>query len=160
MGLLKKILIGTGIGAVVVGGITYIRRLGRTMNELVVIPTVSVHKLTLQGITLRVDVKIKNPTRTEVKLKYPFVKLIYKDSAIGSSQAVNKDITIPSYGEVVIDSIMIDVPLLGVFSLAGDLLKAIQAGTPVKMTVKTISTIDLGWKQLPYEDSQEIFLKK
>lgn len=160
MGLLKKILIGTGIGAVVVGGITYIRRLGRTMNELVVIPTVSVHKLALQGITLRVDVKIKNPTRTEVKLKYPFVKLIYKDSAIGSSQAINKDITIPSYGEVMIDSIMIDVPLLGVFSLAGDLLKAIQVGTPVKMTVKTISTIDLGWKQLPYEDSQEITLKK
>jgi len=85
---------------------------------------------------------------------------MYKDAAIGSSQSVDKDIVIPKYGEVFIDAIMIDIPLLGVFSLANDLLKAVESGEGVKMTVKTISTIDLGWKKLPYEDSQEITLKK
>jgi hypothetical protein len=59
-----------------------------------------------------------------------------------------------------IDAIMIDIPLLGIFSLASDLLKSLEAGTGVKMTVKTISTIDLGWKKIPYEDAQEITLKK
>ena len=160
MGLLKKILIGTGISAVVVGGVAYVRRLTRTSNELLVVPTVNVHKLTLQGLTLRVDVKIKNPTQSQVKFKFPFVKLMYKDTAIGSSQAVDKDILIPKYGEVLIDAIMIDIPLLGIFSLASDLIKGIQSGEGVKMTVKTISTIDLGWKKIPYEDAQEITLKK
>lgn len=160
MGLFKKILIGTGIGAVVVGGIAYVRRLTRTANELIVVPTVKIHKLTLQGLILRVDVKLKNPTQGQVKFKFPFVKLMYKDAAIGSSQSIDKDILIPKYGEVFIDAIMIDIPLLGVFSLANDLLKAVESGEGVKMTVKTISTIDLGWKKLPYEDSQEITLKK
>lgn len=160
MGLLNKILVGTGISALVVGGITYLRRLNRTANELEVMPQLYLHKITLQGIVIRINVKLKNPTRTQIKMKFPFIKLLYKGTSIGSSQVVNRDIILPQYGEAVIDDIMITIPLLGVFSLANDLLKAFQSGEPVKLNVRTITTIDLGWKQHPYEDSQEITLKK
>lgn len=159
MGLLKKILIGTGITAVVAGGITYVRRLNRLANELEVVPTIKVHKVSLTGITLRLDVKLKNPTNAKVKIKFPFVKLIYKDLTIGSSQSVDKDIEIAKYSEAVAEAIMIDIPLMGVFSVAGDIIKAINEKQPIKLTVRTLTTINLGWKKIPYEDKQEITLK-
>ncbi len=160
MGLLKKILIGTGITAAVAGVVTYVRRLNKTANELVVVPSMMLHKITLQGLVIRVDVKLKNPTRTKLKMKFPFIKLIYKDNVIGSSNAVDKDILIPAFGEAIADQIMVEIPLLGVFSLAGELLKSINSGESVKLHVRTLTSIDLGWKKLPYEDSQEITLKK
>lgn len=157
---LKKILIGAGIGGGLIAGATYLLGLRRTSVELETVPTVMVHKIDLKGITLRVDVKLKNPTKTELKIKFPFVKLIYKDSTIGSSDVINKDVTIPSFGEAVASNIMIQVPLLGIFSLAGGMVKALQNGESVKINVKTISTIDLGVKTVPYEKEQEITIKK
>ncbi len=160
MSLLKKILIGTGIAALATGAVAYVRRLNKTATELVIIPTAMIHKISFSGVSIRVDVKIKNPTKSKIKMTFPFVKLIYKDNTIGSSQVVPKDILVPGFGEAVIDKIMIDIPLTGIFSLAGDLVKALQSGEGVKLNVRTLTTIDLGWKKLPYEDNKEITLKK
>ncbi|MCC7303478.1 MAG: hypothetical protein IT233_12635 [Bacteroidia bacterium] len=160
MSLIKKILVGTGIAALATGAIAYARRLGSTATELVIVPKAMIHKLNLNGALIRVDVKIKNPTRTKLKMKFPFVKLIYKENVIGSSQVVPKDILVPGFGEAVIDKIMIDIPLTGIFSLAGDLVKALLSGEGVKANVRTLTTIDLGWKKVPYEDNKEITLKK
>jgi len=54
---------------------------------------------------------------------------------------------------------MVNIPLLGIFSLAGDLLKSLQSGSAVKVGVKTTTLINLGWKKIPYEDFQEYNLK-
>lgn len=159
MGAVKNIIIGTAIVAVVAGGVVYASRLNTMSNELVVVPSVKVHKIAADGLTLRVDARLKNPTRTSLKIKFPFVKLIYKDSVIGSSQAVDKDVLIPSYGEAQIDAMMVNIPLLSIFSLAGELLKALKEGTAIKVGVKTMSMINLGWKKVPYEDFQEYSLK-
>lgn len=155
----KKILVGIGLTGGLAAGISYLLRLKRTNAELLTETTVNVHKLDLQGITLRVDAVLKNPTKTALKLKFPFVKIKYKDAVIGSSQVVNKDIDVPAFGESHIDEIMIRVPLAGVFSIASDLIDAIQGKQTVKLEVTTISTIDLGWKQLPYEKTNEVTLK-
>lgn len=160
MGAVKNIIIGTAIVAVVAGGVTYASRLNKVATELVVVPKVMIHKLGLDGLTLRVDARLKNPTRTKLNIKFPFVKLMYKDSLMGSSQAVNKDIDIPAFGEAQVDSMMVNIPLLGIFSLAGELLKSLQSGEAVKLAVKTMSLINLGWKKVPYEDTQEYTLKK
>lgn len=157
---LKKILIGTGIGGGLIAGATYLFRLKRTSAELESIATVNVHKLDLKGLVLRVDVQLKNPTKTKLKIKFPFVKLIYKDTTIGSSQVLDKDIEIPSYGEAVAEKIMISIPLKGIFSLSAGLIKSLSTGESVKLNSKTISTIDLGWKKLPYEKMEELTLKK
>lgn len=160
MGRAGKIALVAGIGAAIVGGVNYVLRLNKTANELVIVPKLMLHKVTLQGITIRVDVRFKNPTKSQIKMKYPFLSLIYKDSVIGSSQAVDKDILIPAFGEAVADHMMVDIPLLGVFSLAGDLLKAVESGEGVKMKVRTMTTISLGWRKQPYQDVQEVTLKK
>jgi hypothetical protein len=123
-------------------------------------PTVMVHKLDLTGLTIRIDVTLKNPTRTAFKIKFPFVKLAYKGTSIGSSQVVDKDITIPSFGQAVVQAIMVRVPLLSVFSFSGGLIKAIEAGEAVKLNVVILTTIDLAWKKVPFSKTDTITLSK
>jgi hypothetical protein len=73
---------------------------------------------------------------------------------------VNKDIKIPSYGEVVISKMLVTIPVTSFFSVASDVLKSIQNKKPVKLTVKVTTTVNLGWTELPYESNDEITLKK
>lgn len=157
---LKKILVGAGIGGGLIAGGAYLLRLRKTGAELETVTSVMVHKLDLKGITLRVDATLKNPTKTKLRIKFPFVKLIYKDATIGSSQVIDKDIDLPPFGEARVGKIMIQVPLKGFFSIGAALFQSLQTGEAVKMKTKVISSIDLGWHKLPYEKTEEITVKK
>lgn len=147
----RKIIIGTGIGAGIIGAVAYFRKLNRTNAELETVATAKLHSLKLDGLTVRIDVQIKNPTNSTFKIKFPFVKLIYKDKTIGTSQVVNKDITIPEYGEAVVEAIMVKIPVKGMLSLGGGLFSLLSKSKAVTIAVKTITMIDLGWKQVAYE---------
>jgi hypothetical protein len=151
----KKIFIGTGIGAGIVAAIGYVMRLKKTSAQLETVNKISIHSVTIDGITIRIDTTLKNPTRTKLKLKYPFVKLIYKDSTIGTSQSINKDIVLPANGEANITGIMIKVPLGGLFSAGVGIYKQYLNKEPIPITIRTISTIDLGWKNIPYESTEQ-----
>lgn len=145
----KKIAIGTGVGGVIIGGIIFIPKLMKLASaapELDVIPSVKLHKVDLSGITMRVDVQLKNPTSAAFKMKYPYVRVTYKGSTIGSSQSVNQDIGMPGFGEANIQAIMINVPVLSLLSMAGTLLKAINNNDEVKVDVTTVTHIDPYWK--------------
>lgn len=154
----KKITVGTLVGGAVIGTTVYVLRLTKMNAELETIPMVKVHKLDFSGLTIRVDVQLKNPTRTPFKIKFPFIKLVYKGTTVGSSQVVDKDIQIPAFGEAVINQIMIKVPLMNIFSLSGGLIRALQNKEGVKLDVKTLSTIDLGWKKVPYSKTDSVTL--
>lgn len=157
MKLWTKIGIGAGLA---IAGITYAMRMNRANAELVSMATAKIHKLDATGITFRVDLQLKNPTQQRLKIKYPFIKLLLKGTVIGTSQSVNKDIVIPAFGQVIVDKIMINVPISGLFSIGMDVFKAIKDGKELKLTVKTISTIDLFFKKIPYDYPQEITLLK
>lgn len=151
----KKIVLGTGIGAGVVGIIAYVSRLKRTSVQLESIATAKIHSLKMDGLTIRIDVQLKNPTDSTFKIKFPFVKVLYKEKTIGTSQVINKDIQIPPYGEAVIEGIMIKVPFTGLLTLGAGLYKLLVNKEPAPIFVKTISTIDLGWKKVPYEKTDD-----
>lgn len=154
----KKIGIVSGIGAGVVGLITYVTRLNRASGQLETVATAKIHSLKLDGLTIRVDVQLKNPSRSSFNIKFPFVKLIYKDKVIGTSQVIDKNIKIPAYGEANIESIMIKIPVTSIFSIGAGLIKLLVQKEAAVISVKTISTIDLGWKKLPYEKSDDMTL--
>lgn len=156
----KKITVGTIIGGGLIGGTVYLLRLNKMNAELETVPMVKIHKLDFSGLTLRVDVQLKNPTRTPFKIKFPFIKLVYKGTTVGSSQVLDKDIQIPAFGEAIIDKMMIKVPLMNIFSLSGGLIKAIQNKETVKLEVKTLTTIDIGWKKVPYTKADTITLSQ
>lgn len=154
----KKIGIVSGIGAGVVGLITYVARLNRAQAQLETVATAKIHSLKLDGLTIRVDVELKNPSRSAFNIKFPFVKLIYKDKVIGTSQVIDKNIKIPAYGEANIEAIMIKIPVTSIFSIGAGLIKLLVQKEAAVISVKTISTIDLGWKKLPYEKSDDMTL--
>lgn len=160
MSLLTKIIAGTALGAGAIAGWSYVNNLKRTVAELEVIPKVSLYQLSLDGLTIKVDVLLKNPTKGSFSVKFPFVKILYKDTTIGSSQVIDKDIRIPPYGEAMIDKIMVRIPVTGMFSTVYSLVKSLNSKEPVKLVLKTISTIDLGWSKVPYENNTEVTLKK
>ena len=160
MSITSKILTGTLVGAGVIAVVGYVKKLKKTQAELEVIPTANIYEVTWNAIVVRVDVLLKNPTKGTFSIKFPFVKLISNGTTVGSSQAVNKDIKIPSYGEVVISKMLVTIPVTSFFSVASDVLKSIQNKKPVKLTVKVTTTVNLGWTELPYESNDEITLKK
>ena len=156
----KKIALGTVITTALVGGTVYVVQINRTSAELQTVPIAKIDKLDLKGLTIRVDVQLKNPTRTAFKIKFPFIKLVYKNTTVGSSQAIDKDITIPAFGEAVVEKILIQIPLTNLFSMSGSLIRGVQANEAVKIDVTTISVIDLGWKKMPYSNTDTITLGK
>lgn len=160
MSLLTKILTTTALGTAAYAGWSYLKNLKTAGAELEVLPKATVHQLSWDGLTIRLDVLLKNPTKGSFTLKFPFVKLLYKDTVIGSSAPVDKDIKIPAFGQVMIDKIMVQIPMMGVFSLAFTLVKALISGQSETLTVRTLTTIDLGIIILPYETKQEITIKK
>lgn len=155
MNNLTKILIGTGV--VLTGG--YLFRMNRTSANLEVEVNSQLLSLKISGLTVRINAKIKNPTDGTLKIKYPFLKLIYKGETLGSSQAIDKDITIPKFGEVNIEGVIINIPLTGIFSIAMDLLKSLKTSEGVKVSVKVITTIYTTFSTLPYEMEIEQTLK-
>ena len=145
----KNIAVSAGIGGVIIGGLFFIPKLVRLKNaapELDVVPSIQLHKIDGKGITVRMDVNLKNPTPADFKMKYPYIRLSYKDNIIGTSQSVNKDIGMPAFGEANIQQIMMTIPLLSLLSMGGGLLEAIQNNSGVKMNVTIITHIDPLWK--------------
>lgn len=157
MKLWTKIGIGAGLA---IAGITYAMRMNRANAELVSMASAKIHKLDATGITFRIDLQLKNPTQQKLKIKYPFIKLLLKGTVIGTSQSVNKDIVIPAFGQVIVDKIMINVPISGLFSIGMDVFKSIKDGRELKLTVTTVSTIDLLFKKIPYTYPQQVTLIK
>ena len=155
MNNLTKILLGTGV--VLTGG--YLLKMSRTSANIETEIKAKIHSLKLSGIMIRVDAKLKNPTDGTLKIKYPFVKLSFQNSTIGSSQVVNQNITIPSFGEANIEGVMINIPLTGIFSVAMDLLKSLKTGTGVKVMIKVVTTIYTTFSTIPYEYEVEQTLK-
>ena len=160
MSLAKKVIVGGILSASAIAGYTYYLKMKKTQAELEVVPDASLYQVNLNGITIRIDLLLKNPTKGSFSIKFPFVKLKYKDSLVGSSEVVNKDIKIPAYGQAKIDKILVSIPILSIFSISSSILKAIQSKEEVKITATLITTIDLGWTKLPFEEGHEITLKK
>lgn len=152
--------------------------LKKLSDRLVAIPSAMVHKIDFTGLTIRVDVKLKNPTNNGFKMKYPFVQVGYNGKTIGSSQATDEVLSIPPNGEYQIRAILLNFPLIGMISLISDLLQSLENGKAIKLKVATTSTIDPLWKvqdgkwkplkdygvkvlrAIPYGDIKEPTLKK
>jgi len=155
-----KIVAGaTIVGGAIAGG-SYFYNMKRASIQLEVIPKAYLHSLSWTGLTIRVDALLKNPTRASFKVKFPYIRITYGDSLLGSSQVIDKDIQVPAYGQVVIDSMMVEVPVLSILSGAYSIVKALYAKEPVKLKTQVITTINLGWSRIPYDSSTDIVLKK
>jgi hypothetical protein len=155
-----KVIAGaTIIGGAIAGG-SYFYNMRRASVQLEVIPKAYLHSLSWTALTIRVDALLKNPTRASFKVKFPYIRITYGDSLLGSSQVIDKDIQVPAYGQVVIDSMMVEIPVLSILSGAYSIVKSLYAKESVKLKTQVITTIDLGWSRIPYDSVTDIVLKK
>ena len=160
MSLTNKIIAGSVIGMGAIGLIAYFKRINRAQAQLQVIPNASIFQLSLDGLTVKVDALLKNPTGASFKIKYPFIELTHKNMLVGSSQVINKDIKIPAYGQVLIQDMMVKIPVLSFFSVVYDMVKSLMNNKSIVFTVGVITTVDLGWTQVAYEHKQDLTVKK
>ncbi len=149
--------IAIGAGVLLGGG--YLLRMNRTSANLEIEVSSQILSLKLSGITVKINAKIKNPTDGSLKIKYPFLKLIFKGETLGSSQVINQNISIPAFGEANIEGMVINVPLSGIFSIGMDLLTSLKTKTGVKVIVKVITTVYTTFSSLPYEQEIEQVLR-
>lgn len=156
----KNILTITLIGGGLIAGYSYYVKMKKTQAELEVIPDASIHSVNWDGITIRLDLLLKNPTKGNFSIKFPFVKLTYKSTTVGSSEVVNKDIKIPAYGQAKIEKLLVNIPILSIFSVSSSILKAIQNKEQITITATMMTTIDLGLVKVPFEENHEVVLKK
>jgi hypothetical protein len=160
MSLTSKVLTATLVGGGLLAGYSYYLKMKKTQAELEVIPNASVHEISWDGITIRIDLLLKNPTKGSFSIKFPFVKLTYKGTTVGSSEVIDKNIKISAYGQAKIDKILVSVPIMSIFTVSTSILKAVQSGEQVTITATLITTIDLGFAKVPFEESHEVILKK
>lgn len=185
----KKIGLITGGGAAGLAGLLFLLRgvfnkaysldeLKKLSDRLETNPSAKIHKLDFTGLTIRIDVKLKNPTNNGFKMKYSFIQVGYNGKSIGSSQVSSEVLSIPPNGEFQIKAILLNFPLIGMLSLVSGLFKSLQSGEAVKIKVVTTSTIDPLWevsdgkwtalkdygvkvlRAIPYGDIKDLTLKK
>jgi hypothetical protein len=54
---------------------------------------------------------------------------------------------------------MVKIPVLSFFSVMYDVVKELMNKKGIVFTIGVITTVDLGWSQIPYEHKQDLTLK-
>lgn len=151
----SHILIGAGAVAALYYGGSYLLKLNRLSNELESETKVSIHKVSLAGIELTINVKLKNPSGGSITVKHPFVKMIYGGKTIASSQVKDVNIPIPKYSEVNIEPVKITLGFLSMATTAPALIREYRETGKLNMIVTTVTTIN---DSLPYTKTDNITL--
>lgn len=155
-----KLLIGLGLGAGAYAGFNYFRKMNATNKYLEIIPTAQLHKVNLLGVYIRMDIRFKNPDGGTFKIKYPHIRISYKGQSIGSSQVIDKEISIPAYGEAVVNGIMIEIPITNILTTGYQIYKDIIGNKPVTLEALTHTNIIVGFQSVPYDKVSEFTIKK
>ena len=153
----SRLLLGAGAIVGLFFGGRYLFKLNRLSNELESETKVSIHNVSLIGIELAIHVKLKNPSSGSIKVKHPFVKMIYAGKTIASSQVKDSNFTIEKFSEVKLDPIKITLGFLNLVTTVPTLLKQYRETGKLNLIVHTVTTIN---DSLPYTKTDNITLGK
>ncbi len=151
----KNILIGGGIAFGLYEGVRYLMNMSRLNSELETSTSASVWSVSLDGIRLRVDILLKNPSGGSLKVKYPFIKMIYKDTTFASSDVKDIDFELGAYSQKQLDPIYLDLGWASLAMKAPDMVKEYRKDGQTTITIKTVTTLNRG---IAYSRSDEIKL--
>jgi hypothetical protein len=149
----SRFLFGAGAVAAIYLGGRYVLKLNRLSNELESETKVSIHSVSLSGIELSIKVRLKNPSGGSLKVKHPFVKMIYGEKTIASSQVKDSNIEIPKFSEVNLEPIKIKLGFLALATTVPALVKEYRETGKLNMVVHTVTTIN---DSLPYSKTDNI----
>jgi hypothetical protein len=154
------LVLGTAAGAGLIYWIaTEILPKKKVGDKLDTATKVNVHSIKADGVTLRIDAILKNPTEGELTIKQPYIKLLFGNKDLGNSKIENKLVTIAPYAETPMDPIYFTIPLMGLLTLGSGLLKALKDKKGAVITAVIMSGIKLGKTFHSYTKQQTFHLK-
>lgn len=151
----NHLLIGAGTVVALLYGGSYLIKLKRLSNELESETKVSIHKVSLSGIELMINVKLKNPSGGSLMVKHPFVKMVYGEKTIASSEIKNINISLDKFSEVDLSPIKITLGFLNLATTVPTLIKDYRTTGKLDLIVTTVTTIN---DKLPYTKTDNITL--
>ena len=132
-----------GGGAIAAGlGIAWYLRMNRLSSELETVTKVSIWKVELLGLQLRIDVLLKNPSGGSVTIKYPFVKMLSGTNVFASSEVKNEDFDIPAFSQKQLEPIYVTIGFLSLATSVPELLAEYRKNGKITITVQTITTLN------------------
>ena len=155
-----KLMLGGAVGIGLIAAYSYARGITRAQAQLQIVPNVRIHKLGLDGLTFRVDALLKNPTQAGFSIKFPFIEIVHKGVLVGSSQVINSDVKIPPFGQVMIEGLMVNIPVVSLATTVYDIINALLNHQPEVFTIGVITTVSLGWTSVAYEHKQDFTFQK
>ena len=150
-GATAAVIVGGGLAA---GYLVY-QKIRRTGKELEISHSAAIQDIGLQGVHIRLDVLMRNPSGTGFTIKFPFIRVLYNGSVIGSSSVINRDIKIPGYGEVKIDNIQIAIPVLNILSTGYKVYKELKAKNKITLGLRTTTMIMAAGLKIPFETNEQ-----
>jgi hypothetical protein len=151
----SRILIGAGAVAALYFGGSYLLKIKRLSSELESETKVAIHKVSLSGIDLMINVRLKNPSGGSLMVKHPFVKMVYAGKTIASSQVKDSNITVEKFSEVSLEPIKISLGFLNLATTAPALIKEYRETGSFNLIVHTVTTIN---DSMPYTKTDNITL--
>lgn len=168
MKALKYIAIGMGA---IFGG-RYLLSLSRASKKVLVSVSGKRGLITAQGINVQLEYNIKNPSRANLRITAPLIKLLVNNKLIASSTMQNVEIpasvkdergriSIHPFSETGIISTNILVPWLSILSVSPAILARLQnqnSNEKVEVTIETTSQVFTAIGDFPLDDVVKIQL--
>jgi len=162
--------IALGIGAFFGG--RYLLSLSRASNKAIVSVSGKRGLISAQGINVTLNYNIKNPSRANLKITPPLVKLLINDKLVASSTMQNVDIpdsikdskgriSINAFSETGNITTSILVPWLSIVTISPDILSRLQSGDTaqkVQVSIETLSHVFTSIGDFPLDDKTTIQL--
>jgi hypothetical protein len=149
---MNKLVIGAGVAGAGLG-LAYYLKMQRLSKELEITTKVSIWKVQLMGLVLRVDVQLKNPSGGSVSIKYPFVKMQYNGQTFATSEVRSDNFPVPAYGQIQLDPIYISIGFLSLATSLPDLIAEYRKTGKITVQVQTITTLN---SLFPYTKSDNM----
>lgn len=145
------LLSAVGVGAI---GLT---RLGRASGKIVTQVAARIFKIDIASLTIAIDATIKNPTNTEIKIRYPFIKIMHGDRVLASSTLKDELIAIKPYSETKITNIKIPLSYLYMAGLAPEVLKKLKDKSyKIAFQIGLETGVMFAGRNIPYSSVQEV----
>ena len=153
------LLAGGGLLLLATGAMIF--QAAKTGNKLIFTPEVGLPTIGLSGVTVRLNVRVQNPTRGRLRIKHPFLAAQSGGVTIGTSRIVNREYTLNPFSEITIRDFLIDIPLQQAGLLVAQITRLLTgqiSELPLDILVSTFASAP-GVPTIAIEEPTQIVLK-
>lgn len=157
------------IGGLALAAGSYLYGLNKSQYKIVLVVGGRIHKLSAQGVVLKVIYNIKNPTNTTLRMSAPLIRITVNDKQVATSnmraidipeEARDADkIVIRSNKETGEIESEVIIPWISLLAVAPDLVSKLQSQdgkTKLTIKVETQSQVYTLFGAFPYEQTTTI----